>query len=100
MLSQTPSQILVDQHGRPYFLWDCEMTLDELKAALLVGAPEVRAYLVGKLMRQAKPDDVLSLVSMDTIRELWPDLGRYLGSSRDLWKWLLDRWEALHLDAR
>jgi hypothetical protein len=37
---------------------------------------------------------------METIRELWPDLERYLGNSRDLWAWLLDRWEALHLDAR
>ena len=60
------------------------MTLDELKAALADGGPEVRAYLVGKLMRQAKPDDVLSLVSMDTIRNLWPELERYLGTSRDL----------------
>jgi hypothetical protein len=76
------------------------MTLDEFKAALYTGAPEVRAYLVGKLMRQAKPDDVLAQVSMETIRELWPDLERYLGNSRDLWAWLLDRWEALHLDAR
>ncbi len=100
VLSQTSPEYLVDQQGRPYFLWDCDMTLDELKEALLVGAPEVRAYLVGKLMRQAKPDDVLALVSMGTIRELWPDLQRYLGTSRDLWTWLLGRWEALHLDTR
>lgn len=100
MLSQTPPQLLVDQQGRPYFLWDCEMTLEELKVALVDGAPEIRAYLVGKLMRQAKPDDVLSLVSMETIRELWPDLERYLGTSRDLWTWLLGRWEALNLDDR
>jgi hypothetical protein len=76
------------------------MTLDELKEALVGGTPEVRAYLVGKLMRQAKPDDVLSLVSMGTIRELWPGLERYLGTSRELWTWLLDRWEAGYLDAR
>jgi hypothetical protein len=93
MLNPTPADLLVDQQGRPYFLWDCEMTLDQLKAGLVGSDPEVRAYLLGKIMRQAKPDDVLQLVSMATIRELWPGLERYLGDSRELWKWMLERWE-------
>lgn len=93
MLSPTPADLLVDQQGRPYFLWDCEMTLDQLKAGLVASDREVRAYLLGKIMRQAKPDDVLQLVSMATIRELWLDLERYLGDSRELWKWMLERWE-------
>ena len=93
MLSPTPADLLVDQQGRPYFLWDCEMTLDQLKAGLVSSDSEVRAYLLGKIMRQAKPDDVLQLVSMDAIRELWPGLKRYLGESRELWEWLLERWK-------
>ena len=54
---------------------------------------EVRAYLLGKLMRQAKPDDVFSFASPRTIRELWPRLERYLGKSREFWTWLFDTWE-------
>lgn len=71
-LNLTPATALVDRQGRPYFLWDLNMT--------------------GKLMRQAKPDDVFTFVKLATIRELWPLLERYLGDKRPFWTWLLERW--------
>ena len=52
-----------------------------------------RAYLVGKLMRQAKPDDVFLFVRPREIRELWPRLTRYLGRTREFWSWLFETWE-------
>ncbi len=80
--------------GRPYFLWDCGLTLEEFRARLDSPDPEVRAYLVGKLMRQAKPDDVFLFVRPRAIRDLWPRLERYLGRSRAFWTWLFDKWES------
>lgn len=53
---------------------------------------EGRAYLVGKLMRQAKPDDVFTVVTVDEIVALWPLLTRYLGRQRPFWTWLLEYW--------
>lgn len=93
ILSQTPEHLLIDQVGRPYFLWDSEMSLEDFQAGLADPDPEVRGYLVGKLMRQAKPDDVFYFVTRVEIRELWPHLDRYLGESREFWKWLLEQWE-------
>ena len=57
-LFPTPRDRLVDRAGRPYFLWDTDMMLDEFERRLRDEGPEGRAYLIGKLMRQAKPDDV------------------------------------------
>jgi len=91
MLSPTPIERLVDQQGRPYFLWDSAFTLEQFRAALRDSETSARAYLIGKLMRQAKPDDVFSFVSPQTIRELWPSLERYLGETRAFWTWLLDQ---------
>ena len=88
MLNPTPPEKLVDAEGHPYFLWDTEMTLDEFRAGLRSPDPDVRAYLIGKLMRQAKPDDVFTFVSAREIRELWPRLERYLGKTREFWTWL------------
>lgn len=93
MLNPTPAEFLTDGESRPYFLWDCGLTLDEFRRGLEDPDPEVRAYLIGKLMRQAKPDDVFQFVSARTIRDLWPRLNRYLGSSRGFWTWLFDAWE-------
>ena len=93
MLAFTPPERLTDRRNRPYFLWDCDLTLDEFRAGLADSDPEVRAYLVGKLMRQAKPDDVFLFVGPRDIRALWPSLARYLGRSRAFWTWLFDTWE-------
>ena len=82
MLNPTPLERMVDPQGHPYFLWDTEMTLAEFRNSLEDPDPEVRAYLVGKLMRQAKPDDVFTFVSPQEILKLWPLLDRYLGNSR------------------
>ena len=95
MLNPTPPERLVDREGRPYFLWDSEMTLDAFRQGLADPDAEVRAYLVGKLMRQAKPDDVFTFVSTRDIRELWPKLERYLGQTREFWTWLLAEWKRL-----
>jgi hypothetical protein len=93
VLSFTPRERLTDGRGRPYFLWDCDLTVDQFKQALQDPDPEVRAYMVGKLMRQAKPDDVFLFVTPRTIRELWPRLTRYLGHTRGFWTWLFETWE-------
>lgn len=92
MLAPTPPDRLVDAQGRPYFLWDMEMTLVEFEQKLAESGPLVRAYLIGKMMRQAKPDDALQFVSPQEIADLWPSVERYLGRTRDFWSWLIAAW--------
>jgi hypothetical protein len=92
VLAPTPPEQLVDAQGRPYFLWDIEMSLDEFQQKLATSDLPVRAYLIGKVMRQAKPDDALQFVSAQEIADLWPGLEKYLGRTRDFWNWLLDEW--------
>jgi len=84
---------LTDPEGRPYFLWDCDLTLDEFEQRLESPDPDVRAYFVAKVMRQAKPDDVFRFVTRRAIVDLWPRLERHLGQSRPFWVWLLATWE-------
>jgi hypothetical protein len=93
MLAPTPRDRLVDSQGRPYFLWDVEMTLDEFERALLEESSPAQPYLIAKVMRQAKPDDALQFVSPQQIADLWPAIERHLGKSRAFWTWLLDEWE-------
>ena len=100
MLNPTPREKLLDSRRRPYFLWDCDMTIEEFEEGLRSPDPNVRAYLVGKLMRQAKPDDVFSFVSRREIRQLWPRIERYLGRSRAFWTWLFERWDAQGISIR
>ena len=93
MLAPTPHHLLVDQQGRPYFLWDIEMTLDEFKRAIADHESPARPYLIGKMMRQAKPDDALQFVSPQEMADVWPLIERYLGRTRRFWAWLIEQWE-------
>ncbi len=91
-LYPTPADKLVDAQGRPYFLWDVDMTLDAFTTKLREETPAAKAYLIGKLMRQAKPDDVLTFVTVDEIVAAWKDIDRYLGKKREFWRWLVEYW--------
>lgn len=93
VLNPTRKELLTDEQGRPYFLWDVDLTLDAFVLNLRNGSRAQRAYLVGKLMRQAKPDDVFEFVTLAEVRDLWPDLVGYLGRTREFWTWLLGVWE-------
>lgn len=94
-LLPTAPDRLVDGEGRPYFLWDMDMTLDRFRALLVGGDPAVHAYLAAKLMRQAKPDDVFTFLDLTEIRELWPAIEPHLGRTRAFWTWILDAWDAV-----
>jgi hypothetical protein len=81
-----------DPAVRPYFLWDEETTVGELRAALERAEPQEWARLVGKMMREARDTDVWHFV---TPREVWERrqmLDRYLGRRRAFWHYLLDGW--------
>lgn len=99
LLCPTPWEQLTDAQGRPYFLWDVDMSLEALVEGLRSPDPTVRAYLLGKLMRQAKPDDVFHFVSLDTLGAEWDAVQPYLGNRRAFWTWLLDAWARVDREA-
>lgn len=73
--------------------WDIDWTLEHFERKLRDSPDDVRAYPIGKLMRQAKPDDVFTFVSLAEIRRLWSQIVPFLGRTRPFWTWLLRVWE-------
>ena len=91
MLNPTPPHVLCDAGGHPYFLWDCDVTLEQFRGFLRDPDPGVRDFWLGTLVRQAKPDDVLSLVSAAEIRAAWPRIAYIVGRERPFWEWYIAR---------
>lgn len=92
ILVPTPPERMVDAKGRPYFLWDSEMDMATFRERLVDPDEDVRAYYIGKLMRQAKPDDVFTFLDRASIVALWERVVPYLGERRAMWEWLFSVW--------
>jgi len=79
---------------RPYFLWDEDVSIEELRAALSGGDEFRRQQLLGKMLREARDTDVWAFVTPREVADALPVLGRRLGRRRAFWQWLIEGWRA------
>ena len=90
---------LRDGASVPYFLWDEPVTLDELRERLRSDEPEEQARWAGKVMREARFDEAVELLSLPWIIAEYDRLRRHLGRRRPFWDFLLTEWRAQGLIA-
>jgi len=64
---------------RPYFLWDEDVSVAELRAILERGSQHERLRLAGKMLREARDTDVWQFLTPRAVAQLLPQLGRRLG---------------------
>ena len=79
---------------RPYFLWDEDVSIDELRAILCGPESDRRDQLFGKMLREARDIDVWSFVTPAAVAAALPRLGRRVGRRRAFWEFLINGWRA------
>ena len=102
---------LRDPNARPYFLWDePHATVQTFREALARADADEKAFLrrpgrrdavlraekarlLGKLMREARDEDVWLFTTVAEVRALLPKVDRYLGRRRAFWRYLLEAWQ-------
>ncbi len=77
---------------RPYFLWDEDVSIDELRAVLRSGPETERLRLLGKMLREARDVDVWHFVTPDEVARALPHVMRRLGRRRAFWEFLIGGW--------
>jgi hypothetical protein len=77
---------------RPYFLWDEDVSIDELRAILAGPDSHDRDRLFGKMLREARDTDVWRFVTPAQVAAALPRLGRRLGRRRGFWEFLITGW--------
>lgn len=82
---------LASDSAIPWFLWDEPMTMSELRGRLERSDAD-RIRLLGKILREARDEEVWLFTTPAEISRLWPDLERHLGRRRDFWRFLLNQW--------
>lgn len=88
---------LAQSDRRPYFLWDEDTSVAELRAALSGSDEADRLRLLGKMLREARDTDVWQFVTPDDVSRALPALTRHLGRRRRFWEFVIGSWRALGL---
>mgnify|MGYP006201556047 CR=1 FL=1 len=84
-----------DGDKRPYFFWDEDVSIAELRRVLAEGPAEERDRLLGKMLREARDLDVWCFVTPKDVAEALPRLERRIGQRRlPFWQFLIDGWRA------
>ncbi|HEY5921875.1 MAG TPA: hypothetical protein VIV11_09410 [Kofleriaceae bacterium] len=77
---------------RPYFLWDEDVSIDELRAILRGPESDRRDQLLGKLLREARDIDVWCFVTPRDVASALPRLARRIGRRLPFWEFLINGW--------
>jgi len=77
---------------RPYFLWDEDLTVDELRAKLEGDEVAERRRLLGKMLREARDTDVWLFTAPEEVARELPFIARRLGRRARFWSWLIAGW--------
>ncbi len=79
---------------RPYFLWDDDVSIDELRE-ILAGPPSFRRdQLFGKMLREARDLDVWTFVTPAEVARSLDRLQRRIGRRFEFWRYLIDGWRS------
>ena len=83
---------LNDPETRPWFLWDEDLSVRELRAILLDEAHPRWIELAAKIMREARDDQVWLFLPLSRAVARYPDIAPRLGRRRAFWDYLLQAW--------
>jgi len=78
---------------RPYFLWDEDVSIRELRDILSGSDHARRDQLFGKMLREARDTDVWTFVTPQEVAEALPRLHRRLGRRAPFWTFLIEGWK-------
>jgi hypothetical protein len=79
---------------RPYFLWDEDVSIGELRAILAGPTSYDRDRLFGKMLREARDLDVWRFVRPADVATALDRLRPRVGRRYAFWRFLIDGWRA------
>jgi hypothetical protein len=82
---------------RPYFLWDEDVSIDELRAVLAGPDSPRRDQLLGKMLREARDLDVWQFVRPQEVARVLDRLRRRIGRRYPFWSFLIESWRSRDL---
>ena len=86
MSRETPTR------DRPYFLWDYDMSEEEVRDLVRNGSPAEKAWVIGRILEHANWADIWRYVTVADIRESLPHIRFRRREDGELWAYAVERW--------
>jgi len=83
---------LRDPDTRPWFLWDEDLSVRELREILVDQGHPRWLELTAKVMREARDDQVWLFLTVPQVVARYPQLSLRLGRRRAFWDYILGAW--------
>jgi hypothetical protein len=77
---------------RLYFLWDYDLSAQQVHYLLREGAPADKTWLISRILNYARWDDIWRYLSVADIRAHFSQLYFRRPQDRELWAYALKRW--------
>ncbi len=76
---------------RPYFLWDYDLTEDQVRAILHGKNETEKIWLMSRILESARLEDVWKYVTLKEVKNVFPKL-RLKVPVREAWEYALKIW--------
>lgn len=76
---------------RPYFIWDYDITEDEVRAILKGDDEDQKAWLIGRILEAARWEDVWRYLTVEEVHKYF-DRVRIRPFQREMWAYVLEVW--------
>lgn len=78
--------------NRPYFLWDYNLTEDDVRR-ILHGKNEVeKIWMISRILESAKYEDIWRYLTLKEVKRIYPKL-KLKKTIKDAWDYALNIWE-------
>ena len=86
---------MLEQKVRPYFIWNADVSDEEVRAVLAGAKGELeKAQMIAHIMQNARFEDIWRYLKLVDIVSNWSLVQRMLwpAESKELWTWALQIW--------
>ncbi len=85
--------------SRPYFIWDYDLTEEDLRRILAGHDRDEKAWVISRLLNSASWDDIWSYITPDDVRGHWELLRFRNADLREAWEHALEVWSKVDAGA-
>ena len=91
-MDTTKSADRTEEKQRPYFIWNADLSEEDVRRVLSEGSAYSRTQLMGTILQYARFNDIWSYLSPRDVQKWFWQIPWRTAELRDYWKWALTLW--------